>query len=1707
MKNKKFEIPSMGHMSFSSKKVLASVVAGLLFAAPVFATVETVAPSLGLADQAAYAAEGSLQDGDQTDEYEYVDIMGREYGTTEEEIRPYIVSITDENGAYIHPGSSHRFVFKKIASTTDPNGEKYHAKFFVKLKDMKPNTSLTLRLQSLAIPSTFHTTILYTPTTVANDGTCIVPFTIDVSSSPDIASNDSLTLDVVAPKVLGLKGWKKKDIVKHSNAKARHLTIGTLNEQSQPISNMTVNCDVIKKTNGKYRLVYTFPNGIFRHSCLPVAKDHAVFRIPIEKRKPEIDAPFYSDKISFIQEDSRSQLALFDGLYNKLVDTQPIRFIVYLKDSDKYVLTSETLTKHFLPEKVVFDDIVPTPDYSFAFYVSTYGYDSTVVTPQIVNHFYNEETLQTEDVSATLEALLKDADNIKACDNYKNADDNLKQVYDKAITDGQKVYDKLSSTPEQVQQATEQIKAALGKLNGDAKSSATASQLQNRIQQLEQELEKVVKQQLDESQYEHIQIDSNTTPEDRARQISKLKSHLMSITDSEGQDLMSWDGSYVAFHSNNNTIKSTIKIRLKGLKPNSKVSGSLDYNDERPNGYAVKHGVIQGTADKSGNVDAFEDIYLTVVDSFARFHPNPYMLVRQARIENLDCWVKIDLAAELQQVKQQLQQTKQQLEKLKQDKTLSDQQKQAEIDKLNGQITNLGKQIEKLTQENTSLKGQIATLQATVARLTEEANQCHVSDGAKAQELEKVKQQLTQAQSDLEKLKADKTQSDQEKQKEIDRLSAQVTQLNQEIDKLKQEKSTLTQQLQDATSRVNTLNSQLEQLKNDKKQADEKNKQTISDLNTQVQQLTHDKEGLQKEINTKQGEITKLKQEIQTLKDDHSKSDQEKQKEIERLSGQVSTLTQEKQALQGKLDTANGKIQTLSGELDKLKQQHTADASTIQSLTQQLQQTKQQLEKLKQDKTLSDQQKQAEIDKLNGQITNLGKQIEKLTQENTSLKGQIATLQATVARLTEEANQCHVSDGAKAQELEKVKQQLTQAQSDLEKLKADKTQSDQEKQKEIERLSTQVTQLNQEITKLKQEKSTLTQQLQDATSRVNTLNSQLEKLKNDKKQADEKNKQTISDLNTQVQQLTHDKEGLQKEINTKQGEITKLKQEIQTLKDDHSKSDQEKQKEIERLSGQVSTLTQEKQALQGKLDTANGKIQTLSGELDKLKQQHTADASTIQSLTQQLQQTKQQLEKLKQDKTLSDQQKQAEIDKLNGQITNLGKQIEKLTQENTSLKGQIATLQATVARLTEEANQCHVSDGAKAQELEKVKQQLTQAQSDLEKLKQDKTQSDQEKQKEIDKLSAQVTQLNQEITKLKQEKSTITQQLQDATSRVNTLNSQLDKLKQQHTADASTIQSLTQQLQQTKQQLEDLKHNKTLSDQQKQAEIDKLNGQITNLGKQIEKLTQENTSLKGQIATLQATVARLTEEANQCHVSDGAKAQELEKVKQQLTQAQSDLEKLKQDKTQSDQEKQKEIDRLNGQVTQLNQEIDKLKQENPTGGSAEGSGTSTGSSVSIGGFGAFGEDNDSEAAAPASTSAMYRLYNPWTGEHLFTTDAHEVQILVALGWQDEGIIGQVSMKEGKAVYRLYNPNTGEHHYTTDLAEVERCVANGWVKEGIAFYSQGDQAVFSMYNPYAKSFYHHYTSNEKEIAQMIKDGWKKEEVKWYCAPVQPHNLVK
>ena len=147
-----------------------------------------------------------------------------------------------------------------------------------------------------------------------------------------------------------------------------------------------------------------------------------------------------------------------------------------------------------------------------------------------------------------------------------------------------------------------------------------------------------------------------------------------------------------------------------------------------------------------------------------------------------------------------------------------------------------------------------------------------------------------------------------------------------------------------------------------------------------------------------------------------------------------------------------------------------------------------------------------------------------------------------------------------------------------------------------------------------------------------------------------------------------------------------------------------------------------------------------------------------------------------------------------------------------------------------------------------------------------------------------------------------------------------------------------------------------------------------------------------------------------------------------------------------------------------------------------------------------GAEYIAESEAADATTTLYRLYNTWTHEHLFTTDKNEYDMLVAAGWTAEESTGKVAVKQGKGVYRLYNPTTGEHHYTTDEDEVADCVKAGWKNEGIHFYSvkNGNVPVYSMYNPHEKKFYHHYTSDPDEIARMVKAGWINEGIKWYEA---------
>ena len=129
---------------------------------------------------------------------------------------------------------------------------------------------------------------------------------------------------------------------------------------------------------------------------------------------------------------------------------------------------------------------------------------------------------------------------------------------------------------------------------------------------------------------------------------------------------------------------------------------------------------------------------------------------------------------------------------------------------------------------------------------------------------------------------------------------------------------------------------------------------------------------------------------------------------------------------------------------------------------------------------------------------------------------------------------------------------------------------------------------------------------------------------------------------------------------------------------------------------------------------------------------------------------------------------------------------------------------------------------------------------------------------------------------------------------------------------------------------------------------------------------------------------------------------------------------------------------------------------------------------------------------------MYRLYNPNTGEHFYTSSLDEVAAVASAGWNWEGIGWTAPSTSSTPVYRLYNSYGGEHHYTINAGERDMLVAAGWTDEGVGWYSDDAQTVplYREYNPNAFSCNHNYTSNYAEHTWLTSIGWHDEGVAWY-----------
>lgn len=130
--------------------------------------------------------------------------------------------------------------------------------------------------------------------------------------------------------------------------------------------------------------------------------------------------------------------------------------------------------------------------------------------------------------------------------------------------------------------------------------------------------------------------------------------------------------------------------------------------------------------------------------------------------------------------------------------------------------------------------------------------------------------------------------------------------------------------------------------------------------------------------------------------------------------------------------------------------------------------------------------------------------------------------------------------------------------------------------------------------------------------------------------------------------------------------------------------------------------------------------------------------------------------------------------------------------------------------------------------------------------------------------------------------------------------------------------------------------------------------------------------------------------------------------------------------------------------------------------------------------------------------AVYRLYNPYTQEHLLTSEA-EKDLLLAAGWSLDGLAWKAPTS-GIPVYRLYNPYGDFHFYSTSQEEIASLTPLGWIVDGVVSYSataENGKPVCRLFNPYAETNYHLFTASIEERDWLVSLGWHLEGIAWYA----------
>ena len=140
---------------------------------------------------------------------------------------------------------------------------------------------------------------------------------------------------------------------------------------------------------------------------------------------------------------------------------------------------------------------------------------------------------------------------------------------------------------------------------------------------------------------------------------------------------------------------------------------------------------------------------------------------------------------------------------------------------------------------------------------------------------------------------------------------------------------------------------------------------------------------------------------------------------------------------------------------------------------------------------------------------------------------------------------------------------------------------------------------------------------------------------------------------------------------------------------------------------------------------------------------------------------------------------------------------------------------------------------------------------------------------------------------------------------------------------------------------------------------------------------------------------------------------------------------------------------------------------------------------------------------------IYRLFNPSSGQHLFSANLFEIDSLTGQPhspYLNEGIAYEVSSGANQDLFRFYNHLTGRHFYTSNISERDLLLDSNlpFIYEGSAYKVHSANLITNdlvpVYRFYdSNTHVHLYTASsvERDIWESGSHGWINEGIAWYA----------